>query len=208
MFHIRIQPRLFMVHLDVPQVEKLDVKKIAIDRPSDKFLGFLRKHYGLVNFIPQVNNFVIYDGFFDHEETLDRQTSSYRGSTYDMHTATLLKRRKWSTFPFLCVYRSSLPNRCSSTISVNTATDDGSLFRARGNQSTISFLAGQQSVHSGNIAGAEVWKTNSFTEEQGGRKTTPIQTIAVPVYPHHHERLGPQPIASEAARKFSHHRLW
>jgi alpha-tubulin N-acetyltransferase 1 len=38
--------------------------QLAIDRPSQKFKGFLRKHYGLVRTIPQVNNFVIFDDFF------------------------------------------------------------------------------------------------------------------------------------------------
>jgi len=38
--------------------------QLAIDRPSVKFKSFLRKHYGLSRNIPQVNNFVIYEGFF------------------------------------------------------------------------------------------------------------------------------------------------
>jgi len=38
---------------------------LAVDRPSDKFLFFLRKHYGLTHIIPQVNNFVVFEGFFD-----------------------------------------------------------------------------------------------------------------------------------------------
>ncbi|KAJ3160407.1 Alpha-tubulin N-acetyltransferase 1 [Geranomyces michiganensis] len=33
---------------------------LAYDRPSPKLLGFLRKHYGLVDYIPQPNNFVVY----------------------------------------------------------------------------------------------------------------------------------------------------
>jgi len=44
--------------------EKADPRYMAIDRPSIKFLSFLRKHYGLVNSIPQVNNYVIFGGFF------------------------------------------------------------------------------------------------------------------------------------------------
>ncbi|KAI8034448.1 alpha-tubulin N-acetyltransferase 2 [Drosophila gunungcola] len=39
--------------------------KCSVDRPSDKMLAFLSKHYGLVRTIPQGNNFVIYEGFFD-----------------------------------------------------------------------------------------------------------------------------------------------
>lgn len=37
---------------------------MAIDRPSDKFLGFLNKHYSLNNPVRQMNNFVVFDGFF------------------------------------------------------------------------------------------------------------------------------------------------
>eukprot|EP00088_Acartia_fossae_P021799 TRINITY_DN2315_c1_g1_i1.p1 TRINITY_DN2315_c1_g1~~TRINITY_DN2315_c1_g1_i1.p1 ORF type:complete len:213 (-),score=46.39 TRINITY_DN2315_c1_g1_i1:590-1228(-) len=44
--------------------ENADPRFMAIDRPSVKFLSFLRKHYGLVNNIPQVNNYVIFSGFF------------------------------------------------------------------------------------------------------------------------------------------------
>jgi len=38
--------------------------QLAVDRPSVKFKSFLRKHYSLSHTIPQINNFVIFDGFF------------------------------------------------------------------------------------------------------------------------------------------------
>jgi alpha-tubulin N-acetyltransferase 1 len=41
------------------------VEHLAIDRPSDKLLFFLRKYYALSQMIPQVNNFAIFDGFFN-----------------------------------------------------------------------------------------------------------------------------------------------
>ncbi|KAK7094448.1 alpha-tubulin N-acetyltransferase-like [Littorina saxatilis] len=37
---------------------------LAVDRPSHKFASFLAKHYALRDEIPQVNNFVIFNGFF------------------------------------------------------------------------------------------------------------------------------------------------
>jgi len=52
--------------------ENVDVKHLAIDRPSDKFIYFLRKHYQLTKMIPQINNFAIFDGFFS-------QRSDYAG---------------------------------------------------------------------------------------------------------------------------------
>ena len=39
--------------------------QLAIDRPSQKFLKFLQKHYGLSRYISQSNNFVIFDQYFD-----------------------------------------------------------------------------------------------------------------------------------------------
>ncbi|KAG8448683.1 hypothetical protein GDO86_015674 [Hymenochirus boettgeri] len=44
--------------------EQVEVQHVAIDRPSEKFLSFLRKHYNLRSTIPQVNNFVVFEGFF------------------------------------------------------------------------------------------------------------------------------------------------
>jgi len=38
--------------------------QLAIDRPSHKFVSFLKKYYGLKNAIPQANNFVIHEHFF------------------------------------------------------------------------------------------------------------------------------------------------
>jgi len=57
--------RLFETML---QQYKTHPRYMAVDRPSPKLLGFLKKHYGLAQNIPQVNNYVIFDGFFANEE--------------------------------------------------------------------------------------------------------------------------------------------
>ncbi|PIO37909.1 hypothetical protein AB205_0112550, partial [Aquarana catesbeiana] len=44
--------------------EQVEPQHLAIDRPSEKFTSFLKKHYNLRSTIPQVNNFVIFEGFF------------------------------------------------------------------------------------------------------------------------------------------------
>ncbi|XP_066155110.1 alpha-tubulin N-acetyltransferase-like isoform X2 [Euwallacea fornicatus] len=44
--------------------EKIEPMRMAIDRPSEKFLGFLQKHYGLSTPVKQMNNYVVFDGFF------------------------------------------------------------------------------------------------------------------------------------------------
>jgi len=96
------------------KVEDFDIKRLVIDRPSNKFLAFLQKHYKLHDIIPQVNNFVIFEGFFGQEELASASNQ----------------------------YRSSLPNRWNSMINVNAA-GDSSPFRSRGNQSSISCLFDQ-----------------------------------------------------------------
>ncbi|CAL8295752.1 unnamed protein product [Merluccius merluccius] len=46
------------------QHKQVEPALMAYDRPSAKFLSFLAKHYCLTQSVPQVNNFVVYDGFF------------------------------------------------------------------------------------------------------------------------------------------------
>ncbi|KAM9340309.1 alpha-tubulin N-acetyltransferase 1 [Symphorus nematophorus] len=48
----------------VLQHKNLEPVLMAYDRPSPKFLSFLAKHYCLTQSVPQVNNFVVFDGFF------------------------------------------------------------------------------------------------------------------------------------------------
>ena len=38
--------------------------KLAYDKPSNKLLSFLSKHYGLKRFVPQPNNFVVFSQYF------------------------------------------------------------------------------------------------------------------------------------------------
>ena len=47
------------------EIENKKPYQLAYDRPSPKLISFLKKHYNLVNYIPQNNNFVIYQQFFE-----------------------------------------------------------------------------------------------------------------------------------------------
>ena len=40
-------------------------ENIGIDRPSPKFLGFMKKYFGLAHFIPQADNYVVFTKFFE-----------------------------------------------------------------------------------------------------------------------------------------------
>lgn len=44
--------------------ENVQPKILAYDRPSPKLLGFLKKHYGLNQYIPQNNNYVVFNDYF------------------------------------------------------------------------------------------------------------------------------------------------
>ena len=44
--------------------EKVEPRKIAYDRPSPLLLRFLKKHYGLADYVPQNNKYVIYEQYF------------------------------------------------------------------------------------------------------------------------------------------------
>ncbi|KAK7862401.1 hypothetical protein R5R35_008092 [Gryllus longicercus] len=48
------------------QEEHIGPEQLAIDRPSEKFLAFLHKHYNLSKIIPQANNYVIFEEFFSN----------------------------------------------------------------------------------------------------------------------------------------------
>ena len=37
---------------------------LGYDRPSPKFIAFLAKHYGLRDYVPQTNNFVVFKQYF------------------------------------------------------------------------------------------------------------------------------------------------
>ncbi|KYQ52442.1 Alpha-tubulin N-acetyltransferase [Trachymyrmex zeteki] len=56
--------------------ENIRPVKLAIDRPSEKFLAFLHKYYGLSKIIPQNNKFVVFEGFFD-DESRDVRSNRY-----------------------------------------------------------------------------------------------------------------------------------
>ena len=47
------------------EIEGVKPEKLGYDRPSEKLLAFLAKHYGLKRYVPQNNNYVVYSAYFD-----------------------------------------------------------------------------------------------------------------------------------------------
>jgi hypothetical protein len=67
------------------QFEKIEPKMLAYDKPSAKFLNFLKKYYNLSYYVPQNNNFVVFNQYFEgvkrnaYEDNVYKPYSSNRG---------------------------------------------------------------------------------------------------------------------------------
>ena len=83
------------------QQEEIGAVHLAIDKPSEKSVRFLKKHYGLKNPISQVNSFVVFDGFFTNRQNNNVYVRNKR-SNYNMEF------RKYSAEPSVN-QRSDLP---------------------------------------------------------------------------------------------------
>jgi len=47
------------------ETEGVKPERLGYDRPSEKLLAFLSRHYGLKRYVPQNNNYVVYSAYFD-----------------------------------------------------------------------------------------------------------------------------------------------
>nr|XP_012591795.1 alpha-tubulin N-acetyltransferase 1 isoform X6 [Microcebus murinus] len=78
------------------QKERVEPHQLAIDRPSQKLLKFLNKHYNLETTVPQVNNFVIFEGFFAHQHPPPRKLPPKRAEG-DIKPYSSSDRESWET---------------------------------------------------------------------------------------------------------------
>jgi len=62
--------------------EGVEPRYLAIDRPSPKLISFLQKHYGLVRTIPQINNYVIFSGFFKNQPQVEPSLAPKKARIY------------------------------------------------------------------------------------------------------------------------------
>ena len=75
---------LFDCMLDMEAVQSAG--HLAIDSPSEKSVRFLKKHYNLINPIPQRNNFVVFNEIFQNSRA-NSNSSNRRFSKYDSYSA-------------------------------------------------------------------------------------------------------------------------
>eukprot|EP00347_Sterkiella_histriomuscorum_P002351 403368489 len=50
--------------------EGVKPESLGYDKPSEKLLGFLAKHYGLKRYVPQNNNYVVFSAYFEQQSNV------------------------------------------------------------------------------------------------------------------------------------------
>ncbi|KAM3596509.1 uncharacterized protein V6R79_015791 [Siganus canaliculatus] len=74
------------------QHKNLEPVLMAYDRPSPKFLSFLAKHYCLTQSVPQVNNFVVFEGFFHNRSAAQLRKVPPKKPEGDIKPYSLMER--------------------------------------------------------------------------------------------------------------------
>ena len=79
--------------------EKIEPKKMAFERPNPKFLNFLNQYYGLNDYVPQNNNYVVFKDYFKEEnmkkDNHDIYNNNYNSNNnYNGCTINILSKRK------------------------------------------------------------------------------------------------------------------
>lgn len=105
------------------ELENILPKKIAFDRPSDKLIKFLTKYYNLKDYIPQNNNYVIFNEYFVNKQTNKNNNShnyvdnnnKYTNSNWDNNNNNCKSQGK----PRTLGATSSMVNLNSKSISLN-----------------------------------------------------------------------------------------
>lgn len=72
--------------------ERLQPWQLGYDRPSPKFINFLRKYYDLSNFIPQANNYVVFKRYFDDVGKGNQSRNEQTNASVSMRPLTAHKR--------------------------------------------------------------------------------------------------------------------
>lgn len=65
--------------------EKIEPRKLGYDRPSNKFINFLKKYYGLENYVPQNNNYIVFKKYFDDVPKKKDKYDIYNNNNFDFN---------------------------------------------------------------------------------------------------------------------------
>ncbi|XP_054620643.1 alpha-tubulin N-acetyltransferase 1, partial [Dunckerocampus dactyliophorus] len=74
------------------QDKNLEPVLMAYDRPSPKLLSFLAKHYCLTQSVPQVNHFVVFDGFFLNKSVAQLRKAPLKKPDGEIKPYSLMER--------------------------------------------------------------------------------------------------------------------
>ncbi|XP_038580793.1 alpha-tubulin N-acetyltransferase 1 isoform X2 [Micropterus salmoides] len=111
------------------QHKNLEPVLMAYDRPSPKFLSFLAKHYCLTQSVPQVNNFVVFEGFFINRSAAQLRKVPLKKPDGEIKPYSLMERevvrqeqmaRPWPFAPPHSPQR-SVSAQCSHSLSVGSS---------------------------------------------------------------------------------------
>ena len=71
-----------IIYSEMIEREKIEPRKLGYDRPSIKFMNFLRKYYKLADYVPQNNNYVVFKDYF-RDNKKKEELNKYQISNYD-----------------------------------------------------------------------------------------------------------------------------
>ena len=78
--------------------EKIEARKLGYDRPSHKFINFLNKYFGLNNYVPQNNNFVVFKDYFDDAPRKRDKYDIYNYNHIDNYNRNDLTKNKFDNY--------------------------------------------------------------------------------------------------------------
>ncbi|XP_068603317.1 alpha-tubulin N-acetyltransferase 1 [Brachionichthys hirsutus] len=111
------------------QHQNLEPVLMAYDRPSPKLMSFLAKHFSLTQSVPQVNNFVVFEGFFLNRSAVHLRQVAAKKPEGEIKPYSLLEReavrqvldsRPWPFAPPHSPQR-SVSHHCSHTLNVGSS---------------------------------------------------------------------------------------
>lgn len=136
------------------QQEKIVAHQLAIDRPSPKFVNFLKKHFQLENPLNQINKFVIFQSFFQDEKAIGLVDQNRRKSAPMLRNKLLDKQgdqgasRNVSSANSLRKSRLDISNALGNLSGVNPVVRADPLRRPNGQHSPLLNMRNNNLHHS------------------------------------------------------------
>ncbi|XP_017763751.1 PREDICTED: alpha-tubulin N-acetyltransferase-like [Eufriesea mexicana] len=179
--------------------ENIRPVKLAIDRPSEKFLAFLDKYYNLSKIIPQNNKFVVFQGFFDDEHqdvrtnrySLPPKTSADIGTSSAVHNNLAKNNSSLNGVPYSSSisrtsfgrYAAARPPCSMANIIHNTAMLGPSAERTGEKSSTPAATQ---------LKPERPRSLSLYSEEEQKQRSSELSTVPTPALPDHQ----PTPLAT------------